>query len=290
MNILLATDGSREAGTMLDEIAQRPWPSDTAFEVLGIMEGSHLWTTSDVALEFARRAEEFVENATAILRAKGWKAQGHAHTGDAKKAVLDCAREIGANFAYAGAHPASVARWLSGDLASTVLRHAPCSAGVIRAKIATDGHTGMKILLATDGSPFSEKAARSIAARPWPAGSEVRVLSAVEMILPATRALLEPPFINDEFLESARAEAMRRSENAIASARAILTDAGLPSSESISVLLEPPKTVIIDDAANWGADLIVVGSHGHSGIDRLLLGSVSEAVAMHAACSVEVIR
>jgi nucleotide-binding universal stress UspA family protein len=40
----------------------------------------------------------------------------------------------------------------------------------------------------------------------------------------------------------------------------------------------------------WGADLIVVGSHGRRGVDRYLMGSVSEAVALHAHCSVEVVR
>lgn len=48
--------------------------------------------------------------------------------------------------------------------------------------------------------------------------------------------------------------------------------------------------MILDEATHWGADLIVVGSHGRRGVDRFLLGSVSEAVALHAACSVEVIR
>jgi nucleotide-binding universal stress UspA family protein len=51
-----------------------------------------------------------------------------------------------------------------------------------------------------------------------------------------------------------------------------------------------PKAVILDEAGQWGADLIVVGSHGWRGIDRLMMGSVSESVAMHAHCSVEVIR
>jgi len=60
-------------------------------------------------------------------------------------------------------------------------------------------------------------------------------------------------------------------------------------SESTSVLLDTPKAIILDEAARWGADLIVFGSHGHRGLDRLL-GSVSEAVAMHAGCSVEVIH
>jgi nucleotide-binding universal stress UspA family protein len=40
----------------------------------------------------------------------------------------------------------------------------------------------------------------------------------------------------------------------------------------------------------WNADLIVVGSHGRRGFDRYVMGSVSESVALHAHCSVEVVR
>jgi hypothetical protein len=50
------------------------------------------------------------------------------------------------------------------------------------------------------------------------------------------------------------------------------------------------RSTIIDCAANWGADLIVIGSHGHKGLVRLLLGSVAESVVRHAACSVLVVR
>jgi nucleotide-binding universal stress UspA family protein len=48
--------------------------------------------------------------------------------------------------------------------------------------------------------------------------------------------------------------------------------------------------VILDTAAKWHADLIVIGSHGRKGLDRFLLGSVSEAVARHAPCSVQIVR
>jgi len=47
---------------------------------------------------------------------------------------------------------------------------------------------------------------------------------------------------------------------------------------------------ILDSAAEWGADLIVVGSHGRRGVQRFLLGSVAEFVARHAKCSVEIVR
>ena len=52
----------------------------------------------------------------------------------------------------------------------------------------------------------------------------------------------------------------------------------------------PPRTVILDEAESWGADLIVVGSHGYRAWERFLLGSVSHAVVSHAKCSVEVVR
>lgn len=51
-----------------------------------------------------------------------------------------------------------------------------------------------------------------------------------------------------------------------------------------------PRTKIIDAADRWGADLIVVGSHGRRTLKHFLMGSVSETVARHARCSVEIVR
>jgi nucleotide-binding universal stress UspA family protein len=96
--------------------------------------------------------------------------------------------------------------------------------------------------------------------------------------------------VETEQLEPLREAAMRRAQNAVAKAVEILSKTFPKISESISVLLNGPKNVIIEEADKWGADLIVVGSHGHRGIERFLLGSVSEGVALHAHCSVEVIR
>ena len=83
---------------------------------------------------------------------------------------------------------------------------------------------------------------------------------------------------------------MKRAQNAVAAAVEILSKTFPKVSESVSVLLSGPKTVIIEGADQSHADLIVLGSHGHRGIERFLLGSVSEGVALHAHCSVEVIR
>jgi nucleotide-binding universal stress UspA family protein len=50
------------------------------------------------------------------------------------------------------------------------------------------------------------------------------------------------------------------------------------------------RSAILDYASTWQPDLIVLGSHGRTGVHRFLLGSVSEAVVRHAPCSVQVVR
>jgi len=81
---------------------------------------------------------------------------------------------------------------------------------------------------------------------------------------------------------------MTQEENAVYQAMQAVSSAGLKTTGE--VLSGYPKAKIVDEAKKWGADLVVVGSHGRRGVERILLGSVSEAVALHADCSVEVIR
>jgi nucleotide-binding universal stress UspA family protein len=291
MKILLAMDTSPASQIALDQTAARPWPAGAKLEILGVVEPSHLWTTPEVAEEARRRANETVQQGVEKLRACGWDATGVVASGDAKTVILDRIETRGADFVVVGSHGASaLTRILLGNVAATVLRYAPCSVEIVRARVREkDSQIGSRVLLATDGSECAERAARSIAERPFPVGTEVRILSAVEFVVPTAEAFLEP-FVNSALLESQRMAAMKRAQGAITTAAQILSSTDCTVSESISVLLESPKTVILDEATNWEADLVVVGSHGHHGFGRYLLGSVSEAVALHAACSVEVIR
>ena len=148
----------------------------------------------------------------------------------------------------------------------------------------------MKILLAVDMSDCSEAAARSVRAQFVPTGNEVRVLYAVDW-----ERHVPPPYAFAQGRDAAasivalRDSMMRAAEAYVRRVAAPLREAGF--SVTTDVCPEgDPRTVILDMAANWPADLIVVGSHGRTGLDRFLLGSVSERVVRHAPCSVQVVR
>ena len=146
----------------------------------------------------------------------------------------------------------------------------------------------MKILLAIDGSACSDAAVEEVGRRPWPDGSSIRVVTSYELPTPPTPEGWALPANYFEDLDlTLREQARRTVDEAMAKLKSKL-------SKTISldgqILPGPPRTLILDEAENWGADLIVVGSHGYRAWERFLLGSVSQAVVSHAKCSVEVVR
>lgn len=146
----------------------------------------------------------------------------------------------------------------------------------------------MRILLAVDGSPCSEAAVNEVASRPWPANSEFRVVSAFQVSLspPPEVWAIEPDFY-DEVQRVGREQAQE-----VVSITSAKLKKALGQSVSVTgeVLQNSPQSAILEEAERWKADLIVVGSHSYGAWHRLVLGSVSQAVVLHATCSVEVVR
>ena len=143
----------------------------------------------------------------------------------------------------------------------------------------------MKILLAIDGSPCSDAAVAEIARWPWSPQSEVRIVTVDVPVDPGvTRG--SPSTAFDALVSAQRAEAQNHLRKAVAT----LAERA-PGLRATPVLLEGlPKDAIVNEAERWGADLVVVGSHGYGPIRRFFLGSVSLFVTHHAPCSVLVVR
>jgi nucleotide-binding universal stress UspA family protein len=143
----------------------------------------------------------------------------------------------------------------------------------------------MKVLLAVDSSEYSGEAVSEVAKRPWPANTVVRVLSVVEPITPPA---VELWYDAGGSLDRVKQDLKKRAEELTLTAAETLRGEGLTIETAVRD--GDPRAVIVDEAENWAADLIVLGSHGYTGIKRLLLGSVASAVVSQAPCSVEVVK
>lgn len=143
----------------------------------------------------------------------------------------------------------------------------------------------MKILIAIDDSEFSQAAIQSVIERSWPANTEVRVLNVVEppsLLMERQMAPYDPEF--EAVWKALREQAKVLVTQAAEKLRAAKLNV------SAALVEGDPKSRIIDAANDWNADLVVLGSHGRKGLNRFLMGSVSERVMRHARCSVEIIR
>ena len=287
MNILLAIDPSGASDNAVSEVVARPWPSATKICVLSVVDPPNVMVIPSLVQSATEAAQALVKNAAVRFIGRGFETSTHVFRDHPRTAILEYAESWGADLIVVGSHGQSaITRFLLGSVAQAAVRHAQCSVEVVRTTIydkPTD-ERAMKILLATDGSEFSAAAARSVAERPWPDGSTIKVISVAEVIIPA----IEPGYIDFTLMDCMREETTRHSREAVLVAEKIMSEAELKVSGS--VLTGLAKGVIVDEAKEWGADLVVVGSHGVRGITRLLIGSVAESVAMHAHCSVEVIR
>jgi len=143
----------------------------------------------------------------------------------------------------------------------------------------------MKILLAVDDSKFSEAAVQAVIEQARPQDAEIHVLYVVE---PPTLLVGREMGGYDGALESVWEAETKEAGALVAKVANELRSKGLKVTTSVEQ--GDPKSQIIRAASEWRADLIIIGSHGRKGLEHFLLGSVSDGVARHAACSVEIVR
>ena len=145
----------------------------------------------------------------------------------------------------------------------------------------------MKVLVAIDGSAHSEAAIAEVARRPWPAETEILVLTVVHAagpLLPDPALALAAAYVQQT------QDLRKRAPELVAEACEQLRHSA-PDLTVLTTIEEGiPKEVIVETALAWNADLIVVGSRGHNRIRSLLLGSVALGVLTDAPCSVLVAR
>jgi nucleotide-binding universal stress UspA family protein len=147
----------------------------------------------------------------------------------------------------------------------------------------------MKLLLAIDESPCSDAAVRAVIDQFRPEGTAIRVLHVIgwPAELPPSSMFDEGPRAADH-VGTAHDALRRRSSELVGAAVDRLARAGFAASAHVTE--GDPCDEILAMSGAWHADVVVVGSHGRKGLDRVLLGSVSARVLREAGCSVLVVR
>jgi nucleotide-binding universal stress UspA family protein len=139
----------------------------------------------------------------------------------------------------------------------------------------------MKILMGVDDSKYAGDILHAIVTQRRAENTEVLVLHVLQPVGPPPPQMA-PGYAPE--LEAEREAARALVERIAAELRA----AGFQAKTLVGV--GDIREGIIDTATDWHADLIVLGSHGLRGMQRFLLGGVSEFVVRHAQCSVEIVR
>ncbi len=288
MRVLVAVDGSSSSDAVIREVARRPWPTGTQFAVVTVVD-PYFFTKAPLLLDEAKQsAQKSLEAIAQPIEQANWPVEREVVLENPRHALPRAASEWKADLVMMGSHGVgTVGRLLVGSTTQAVLRHAQCSVEIVRSAAGKNvTEDGMRILIPTDGSEHAEAALRSVAERPWPKGSIFKVLASPEYPV----LVGEYPYFAPEQVTDLTKQSLEHASAAVETGAAMLAKVGLNVSSEVMKPEDTPAHSILSAAEAWNAELIVMGSHGRRGFDRLVLGSVSETVALHAKCSVEVIR
>src|SRR5579871_1490857 len=158
MKVVVAIDRSPSAETVLQVAASRPWPANTTFCVLNVVDVQRFERLPALIEDAEREGIGIAESGARRMSASGYEAFPHTSLGSPRADITCYAKEWGADLILMGSHGHSrIARFLLGSVASAVMRTAPCSVEIVR---HGPKRSPFKVLFATDGSECSSAAGR----------------------------------------------------------------------------------------------------------------------------------
>jgi len=229
-----------------------------------------------VRAEETRRLAERMDQ----LQARGIQTSIVGRGGSPGDVISDVAKEHGAGLIVVGTHGhTGIQRFLLGSVATAVLRTAPCDVLVCRG--AGNAAAFARPLVATDFSAAADRALHHAAALTAP-GAPIEIIHAWQLPAGSWGATLlgQARFPWNTVRDAVLAGVKTQADKLLAK----VADLGHPV--HVELVQGPPPSVITHAAERGGHDLIAIGTHGHRGFRRLLLGSVAESVIRHAPCSV----
>jgi nucleotide-binding universal stress UspA family protein len=296
MHVLLAYDASAGADEAVALLLSMRWPAGSAVRVVAVIEPSAalvpsvpltpagLVTSPEIEAQIRAQLGSDVDGAVQRLKAANLAAEGVVLYGRPGTVIVDEARGFSADVVVAGSRGhGPIATLVLGSVSAELVDHAPCPVLVARRP------TAARVLLASDGSASASHAGTIVAEWPMFEGVEIRVLSVAEVVRPWHTGLA--PSMYRQVVEAYASDLAKAKTEQDAVARAAvdrLTTAGRTADAKLRV--GDAAAEIIDEASSWGADLVVLGSRGLTGLSRLVLGSVARNVLQGTDSSVLIVH
>ncbi len=227
----------------------------------------------------ARRLEKSSQRAAAA----GVKVKFHLGTGPAADAIVDLARELGTDLIVMGTRGhTGLAHLVLGSVAEHTVRDAPCSVLTVKGGGIVAMKTIEKIVVAVDFSEHADQALDAAVEFAKQFGGSLHLVHALDFRIP----LMTPSevVIPTAFIEEARNAAASKLDVLV---QKVATE-GVTATSHLSEV--PAASAIVELAEKLEADLIVMGTRGHTGLKHVLLGSVAERTLRHAPCSVLTVK
>lgn len=285
MKIVAPIDGSSSADVVLDVLLGQAWPPGTKITLLCVVKKG----------ASPAEATRILDEKALLLRDNLPVCQVSTEIvqGDPKAQIIEATKTFSSDLVVMGTRGRKGLELLLGSVSQGVLMQSTCP--VLIAKVNSDVsqsviREGFKsVVVAIDNSLFSRAAVDWMTKVSWGQNTTFKLVAAIQPLAELFAGEVNPSLIKGLTAEqaalfgSAKDELRRMSmklANALGDRSRITTEVGEGD----------PREFILRSAAAVSADLIVVGSHGKTGLTKLLLGSVSQAVALHASCSVVVIK
>jgi nucleotide-binding universal stress UspA family protein len=303
MKILIGYDGSSCADAALDDLRRAGLSREAQAIVLTVFEQwlphagnnlSHDTTRSSGSgtpvTSAAAGAELLTETRALALKGKSrlqthfpdWEIEAEEASGSPASEILKRAGDWMPDLIAVGSQGRSgLGRFLLGSVSQKVANEAQCSVRVARGTVWKDG-APVRILIALDGSSGSEAAVRAVCSRMWPTESEVRLTTVIDRpLVPIVNRRV--PSVGGGATQNAWVQKFVDAATKKLQAAELIVSSRIEEGD--------PKTLIIANAEEWGAECVFIGACcARSSFEKFLLGSVATAVVSRAHCSVEIVR
>lgn len=275
--ILVPLDGSELAEQVLPYASELARRAGAELLLLTSIQPVGIWDATATAINWEREerlARDYLEAQKVRLEADGVKIRVQHRHGEAAAGILETAEEEDISLIAISTHGRSgISRWLFGSVADRIVQNSHIPLLMIRPDDKTEPRTVFeRILVPLDGSevaasvlPFVEEAAKLF-------GASLVLYHAV----PPVSAYPGFETVNPQIDGKVLTEMQDQAKDLLSRAAREIEDRGVHATVAVSIDLAVDG--VLRAAKETGADLIAIGTHGRSGLGRMVLGSVANAV------------